>query len=545
MTEQQEIHSIIQELLRKRGYTARDDVAEFLSSKPQKTYEPFLLKGMKEGVSIILETIKKKGRICIYGDYDADGVTSVCIMMTVLRQFTERVSYYIPSRFQEGYGLNCDAIRAIHEKGAELLLTVDCGSVSFDEVEYAKSLGMEVLVTDHHSIHERQADCTIINPKQADCPYPFDGLAGCGVAYKIAQALQRTVSFPKEVIFRILDLVTIGTIGDIVPLVDENRTIVKYGLREIHLGKRLSLRLFLKGISLTPELIRADQIAFGVVPHLNAAGRMDRADTGVKLLLSEDRNEIMLLTEILKGYNHKRKELQQQTYELCLHLMQEQCADSLLPVIEAGAGAHEGITGIVAGKLKDKTGKPVIIVTPSGDYLKGTGRSIDTLNLYDIMKQHEDLFLRFGGHQGACGFLMETAKLPALRQSLNEEMEQVNEQLRHPAPYYDMDLGIGQVTMALAEALERLAPFGKSNPRPIFRIHADTAEQISLMGEHGMHLRFTAASGGSTLPCVLFGRAQDFIQQIRSGHPMELYCQLLVNEWNGVRSVQARVMDIR
>ena len=238
------INPIIKRLLQNRGIVSEEDIREFLSDKPQKTYDPFLLPNMEAGVDLILSAVKENLNICVYGDYDADGITSTVLMMSILEHLTDRsrLSYYIPSRFEEGYGLNQEAIKAISEAGADMIITVDCGSVSFDEVEYAKELGLKILVTDHHNITDVMADCILINPKHPDSSYPFKELSGCGVAFKVAQALQKKSGMPKSVLTEVLDLVAIGTVGDIMPLLDENRTMTKFGLKVINYGKRKSLQ---------------------------------------------------------------------------------------------------------------------------------------------------------------------------------------------------------------------------------------------------------------------------------------------------------------
>ena len=241
---------IIGEILNKRGITGEDEISEFLSDRPQKTYDPFLLYNMEAGVDLLLKEIKAGTRVCIYGDYDADGVTSVCILASALRMLTDNFTYYIPSRFDEGYGLNIDAIKKIHAQGVGLIITVDCGSVSYDEVEFAKRLGMKVIVTDHHSIDDIKADCILINPKQKECTYPFSELAGCGIAFKMVQAIQQREKLPKSVVTEVLDLAAVGTVGDIVSLRDENRTIVKYGLNKINSGQRRALKCLSDRISL-------------------------------------------------------------------------------------------------------------------------------------------------------------------------------------------------------------------------------------------------------------------------------------------------------
>lgn len=271
------------ELLHKRGLSTEEEIEEFLSARPQKTYDPFLLLNMEAGVDLILSSIEDEEKICIYGDYDADGITSTAVLMEVLSQLTDNLAYYIPSRFEEGYGLNCEALDKIKAAGVDLVVTVDCGSVSCMEVEHAKEIGLKILVTDHHTIKDQQADCLLINPKQPGCPYPFKELAGVGVAFKLAQAIAAETGLDKRVVNRTLDLVGIGTIGDIVPLVDENRTLAKYGIRAVNVSQRPGLTALIEGVSLKQGDICSENISYVIVPHLNASGRMESARTAAKL----------------------------------------------------------------------------------------------------------------------------------------------------------------------------------------------------------------------------------------------------------------------
>ncbi len=281
----------ILELLNKRGIRTEEEIKEFLSDKPQKTYDPFLLLNMEAGVDFILSSIEENERICIYGDYDADGITSTSVLMEVLSKLTKNLTYYIPSRFEEGYGLNCEALKKIKANGVDLVITVDCGSVSCAEVEYAKEIGLKILVTDHHTITDKQADCLVINPMQPGCPYPFKHLAGVGVAFKLAQALAAETGLPKSVVNRTLDLVGIGTIGDIVPLVDENRTLAKYGIRAINVSQRLGLVKLMEGVSLDKGAVSSENISYIIVPHLNASGRMENAGIAAGLMMGNDQEK--------------------------------------------------------------------------------------------------------------------------------------------------------------------------------------------------------------------------------------------------------------
>ena len=552
-----QISNTIIKLLHKRGIQEQEDIMEFLSPSPRRTYDPFLLKNMEEGVSLILEEAVKGSRICIYGDYDADGITSTTLMLSVLRHITDpgQVDYYIPSRFEEGYGLNMDAIQQIAERGVDLIITVDCGSVSYDEVEYAKQLGMKVLVTDHHNVTDTIADCLVINPKQPGCPYPFKSLAGCGVAFKVAQAIQQRADLPKSVINEVLDLVAIGTVGDIMPLVDENRTIVKFGLRILNRCQRRGLARLIEAVSLTPGKITSENISYIIVPHLNASGRIEDASMAVELLRCAEEPEDAAASDALDekvatlvNQNIQRKKLQQDTFRSCVENLQE-VKDFILIRSE---DAHEGIAGIVAGKLKETYYRPAVLVTPSGEekkYLKGTGRSIAGVNLYELLKKNAHLFEKFGGHAGACGFLMPEEHLPELEKSLLDSMEEIKQE--NPDIFcrqYDIDLNVDveELTADFARELEMLAPFGNSNPKPLFQLSNVTLDDIRYMGDAEQHMRFFAWShSGRRIQCVLFNDAQRYGLAVHARRPVELVGTLECQVWQGQERIQFLVDEIK
>ena len=353
---------ILDEILNKRGIVSEEDREEYLSPKPARTYDPFLLDGMKAGVDLLISAAKSGDRICIYGDYDADGVTASTIMACGVSALTDNWFFYIPSRFEEGYGLNITAIDKIADKGANLVITVDCGCVSKNEVQYAKSKGLKVIVTDHHNIEDTISEGIVIDPKkparfmseEGNQSYPCQDLAGCGVAFKFIQALQRTAGLPRSVLTDALDMVAIGTIGDIVPLRDENRTLVKYGITAANSGRRPSLSKLAKAISL--EEITSSNIAFAIVPHINASGRMASAMAAVELFNSSDPVTIDAKVQELIQYNRQRKRIQEEAFAICAEKVR---GDENFIVLNVG-DMHEGIAGIVAGKIKDQFSRPAI-----------------------------------------------------------------------------------------------------------------------------------------------------------------------------------------
>jgi len=537
------IHPIVREILAKRGITEEADILEFLSEKPNLTYDPFLLKNMEAGVDFLLSAIHQNRKICIYGDYDADGVTSICLLLEILSQLTDNLIYYIPSRFEEGYGLNKDAMDLIKGQGADLILTVDCGSVSYEEVEYGKRLGIDFIVTDHHNINDRPADCILINPKQEDCKYPFKHLAGCGVAFKLAQGIQRKAGLPKSVLNGVLDLVAIATIGDIVPLIGENRTLTKYGMRMINSRKRPGLNRLMEAVGLTTDKIKSENIAYIIVPHLNAAGRLLDARIGVELLTTQDEKKIGENVEVLIRNNRERKRVQEEAFLKCKEIIAAEMEQDLFYII-APKDIHEGIAGIVAGKLKDEYGKPAIILTESGGdgFLKGTGRSIPSLNLYELLKKNEDLFLKFGGHSGACGFLMKAEHLSELRLRVNREIEAM---YKNDSGLFDLslavDLVIGEVDLDinLVHELEKLAPFGCQNERPLLQLRGMQVSGVNFMGQDRQHVRFSGTgNGGNGISCILFQKARDYTDLLMKGELLDLAGYPDINVWNGDTKIQ-------
>ena len=539
-----EINPVIIELLSRRGISGEDEIAEFLSEKPQTTYDPFLLLNMEAGVDLILSAARRNKKICIYGDYDADGITSICLLTQTLSHLTKNLTYYVPSRFDEGYGLNNAAIESIHKGGAELIITVDCGSVSYEEAEYAKKLGLEIVITDHHSINDVIADCIVINPKQPGCAYPFKQLAGVGVAFKLAQAIQQRAGLPKHALTDVLDLVAIGTIGDIVPLVDENRTLSKYGMRELNRLKRKGMAGLAEAVFPQKSTITSDKVAFIIVPHINSVGRMINADSAVDLLISEDEAAIKENVGKLIECNRERKKVQDETYKQCVEIVDRHLASNKFLMICPPDG-HEGVAGIAAGMIKDKYNKPAVIITPSGDMCKGTGRSIEKVNLYELLGNFRNLFSKFGGHAAACGFLMRRADLSKLKYGLEEKMNEIYECDPHifdEPNNFDMRLSGRDVTVDLGETLECLAPFGRGNRKPVFRIDGVSIRDAAVMGEDGRHLKFAGyCRDGGILQCVLFNKAEEFGGAVNSGRLADIFGTVDVQEWNGNKRVQFQV----
>jgi len=533
------LNSAIETILNKRGISAADDVAELLSDKPSLTYDPFLLKDMYEGVDLIMMAVETGQKICIYGDYDADGVTSVSLMMDVLRRMGADVSYYIPSRFDEGYGLNSDAIDKIKAAGADLIVTVDCGSTSVDEVIHAQEIGLEILVTDHHTIRDEVPDCLIINPSQADCNYPFKALAGVGVAFKLAQALCETANLPKEVLTRNLDLVAIGTVGDVVPLIDENRTLVKFGLRALNLSKRVGLKALLSEIGLKQGEISSQNISFVIAPHINAAGRMGSASLASRLILCDDEQRAKELAGQIKEANSTRRTVQEKLFKSCLTDISKEDVNKGYLLVELD-DAHEGVTGIVAGKLKEKYNVPSLIVTKIGEGCsKGTGRSVDGISLFELLNRKPELFVKFGGHAAACGFTILDENIPLLRQSLEEGLIEQKSKAKaeeNSMPDYDVQLQSANLNADFFSQQSMLEPFGRCNEVPLIRIDTNI-DFVSRMQRRPEFLQFTANFDGKQIRGVDFANADAnevlLEEAMKTKQRIALIGNLDLSSWNG------------
>ena len=543
-----EIDRKIIELLHKRGLETDEEIAEFLSDKPKETYDPFLLPDMEEGVDLILSACDNDEKICIYGDYDADGVTSTVILTEVLSQLTDNLIQYIPSRFDEGYGLNRSAIDTIKAAGADLIVTVDCGSVSVDEVEYAKSIGLDIMVTDHHRIEDKQADTILINPARKDSEYPFPYLAGCGVAFKLAQAITDAAGLPKINLTRMLDLVALGTIGDIVPLISENRMLVKYGLRAINTSGREALKVLIEKTGLKPGEIKCENVSFVLVPHINAAGRMKSAALALKLFLAKDREKMEQYADQLVSCNAERKRLQEDVFRRACEQVTEKYEDSDFLLVDL-PDAHEGVAGIAAGKLKEKYYRPSVIVTDNGgDMLKGTGRSPEGIDLYKILKNEEKWFDHFGGHAAACGFTMKKEGLEEVRNDLNRitgELKKQSPELFDGTPVPDIELEQSEVTVDFAAQLELLEPCGRMNERPLVSVRG-IPRDVTRIGPEGKYLRFSMGIPGCTF--LMFRKAEEkgdaVFAAFREGAEIVVTGNMFRHEWNSNVTVQIVAEDV-
>ena len=552
------IPASIVSMLRERGVEGECAIRDFLAEHPRTTHDPFLLPDLAESVDEILKAIDDGRKICVYGDYDADGVTSCSLLLSVLSRLTDRLCYHIPSRFIEGYGLNNRAIQQIADEGTSLIITVDCGSTSPDEVCFARSLGVDIIITDHHSPYvSKTPDCLFVNPKRADSKYPFTGLSGCGVAFKLAQGIQRTLEargdsrFTRTDLNKLLDLVAISTVADVVPLLDENRSLVKYGLECLNRQERPGIRVLLELLKLGDKTLTSDNIAFIIAPNINALGRMGSASVGVELLTGtdEDMKRLYVLARQMVDNNQARKSIQDDTFRQCREAMENTDCGELFPVIFA-PDAHEGVAGIVAGNLKETLYRPVFIITRRSDgQLKGTGRCIPGLNLHEMVSSCSDILTRFGGHAGACGLSLAEENLEIFRDRMQKLMsEKIAEcpDVLTEKLLIEKELDSSEKTLEFASMLQKLEPFGADNPKPLFSVSGASVLSVYTMGQENQHMRFTIQGrDGVPVNCVLFRRAVEFSKLIQRGSRIDVAGELVINEYMGNYKLQLTVKDIR
>lgn len=542
--------TLLENILKFKGILHPTDIKEFLSDQPQKTYDPFQIKNMHLAIEKIKEHIDQERKIIIFGDYDVDGISSTALLVEFLENITPDIDYYIPDRFSEGYGLNNEAILHIKEKmQGDLIITVDNGVNSYNEVAYAKKIGLDVIVTDHHNIPELLPECIILNVKQKEDQYPFKELCGCGLAFKIIQALQRKHNLPKTYLAKALDLVALATIADLVPLIDENRTMVKYGLKHMNANKRLGLIKIREELGLENQEITAGKIAYNIAPCFNAAGRIDNADLGIKLLLEKNENQAKILAKKLVQLNNNRKVIQTKGEEICKQLVEKHYKDDDFLVLKT-EDISEGVIGIIAGKIKEIFYKPTLVITKGEDgYLKGSGRSIKGINLYQEMKKNSDLFVGFGGHEMACGFSIKEEHIEELRKRLNNQMKPIKKDqpdIFVPKVHIIAEMKSNELSIDVIKQLSKLEPYGMGNAKPLFIIKDVTVNNnwTRSCGNEDTHLKFSGKKENVFLNGIGFSLAEKY-KLLQEPLIVDLAFSADINEYNGKVEPQMVIADLR
>ncbi|MBN1120253.1 MAG: single-stranded-DNA-specific exonuclease RecJ [Anaerolineae bacterium] len=545
---QQSIHPVLAQVLHRRGFTTVEAVQDFL-----KLYEaddnPFRMKGMVEAVYRLRMAIRHKEPVAVYGDFDADGVTSTTLLTEALTRLGADVRPYIPDRVDEGYGLNSPALKTLAEDGIQVVVSVDCGIRSLQEVADARSYGIDMIITDHHSVgQEVPPAVAVINPKQPGCPYPEKMLAGVGVTYKIVQALfmeaQRR-GYTRGGEWRPedwLDLVAIGTVADIVPLRGENRVLVSQGLKALNKPHRPGLRALYGEARIRPGQVTTTTIGFMIGPRINAAGRLRTAMLAYNLLTASDTKQGARLAEQLNNINRERQE---KTFEM------QEWAEALFPgepddeplLFAADPRFEQGIVGLVASRLTDQYYRPSVVVQVGQGESHGSCRSIPEFHITEALDQCGDLLERYGGHAAAAGFTVQNSNIEELSERLwNIAAEELGDQELIPTLDIDAELTLKQASRELVEALDLLEPTGEANPLPIFLTCGLDVAERNVIGAEGRHLKLRLSDGDSTIEAIAY-RWGDAIGDLPDR--LDVAYHLEINEWNGQQRLQLNIQDMK
>ncbi len=542
-----ELSETVVQLLSNRGITTQEEVDHFLTPDySQDQHDPYLFADMEKAIARIASAIEQKESIVIHGDYDADGVCASSVLYLTLQKIGATVEVYLPHRDTEGYGLNMSTIQTLSDQKTNLIITVDCGISNKDEITKAKELGMDVIVTDHHSQPpEMPTDAyAILNPKLEDSTYPFPYLAGVGVSFKVCQALIRKYELGEAFEKWLLDLVAISTVTDFVELTGENRVFLKYGLVVLQKNRRPGLRQLFKVMGIDPATTTSETIGYKIGPHINAAGRVNHANMALELMIEEDETKAEKMAQDLAMTNKERQSLSEKMSRAAIKQAEEQ-KDEFVIIVESDDWPV-GLVGLVAGKVASKYNRPTYVITSMGEEMVGSGRSIEQFNLVEAVQSMDELFTKYGGHPMACGFSLKgpeqfeefKTRMRARAQEILADVDMrktidIESEIELPATNWD-----------LVEVVEQCAPYGEGNPQPIFASRGVTVDGISVVGKTGTHLKLIVSQGGTQRQCIGFGFGE-WADQLELGGKIDLAYTAGVNEWNGNREIQLMIKDIK
>ena len=501
LVKKRHITNLLASILVNRGIIDGEKINVFLNPTRKDFYNPFLMPDMEIAVKRIVKAIENKEKIMIYGDYDADGITSITVLKKYLNEIGLKTGEYIPNRLNEGYGLNKDAISKIYNDGYKLMITVDCGISGLEEVDYANSLGMEIIITDHHEPAEKLPEAiAVIDAKRKDNKYPFNQLAGVGVVFKLIQAISTELKLEEKEYLKYLDLVCIGTISDIVPLVDENRVIAKLGLKLIEKTKNIGLKTLLNIADL--RKIDSTAISFGVAPRINACGRMGFQEEALQLFLTEDSGEATKIAKRLVQFNQERQAKEKQIFEEVIEKIEKDNKDKKCIVL-AEENWHHGIIGIVASKITEIYYKPSILICLEGDKGKGSGRSIPGFDLYTALTKCSDYIEKFGGHSMAIGITIKKENFEKLKEAIEKYAQESNISDIMPIINIDKEINLKNINIEEVKSLELLEPFGEANKMPLFLLRNLKIDSIRALSG-GKHLKLTLKQDNNIVDAIGF-----------------------------------------
>ena len=535
------LSNLISSILASRGIIEKEDVREFLNPTRDDFHTPFLMPDMEKAVDRILKAIQTQEKTIIYGDYDVDGITSITVLKKFLEERNLQVGEYIPNRLNEGYGLNKEAVKKIAEQGYKLIITVDCGISCIEEIKYATELGLEVIVTDHHEPAEELPKClAVVDAKRKDNQYPFNQLAGVGVVFKLIQAISIKLNLDNREYLKYLDIVCVGTISDIVPLVDENRVITKLGLKLVPISKNIGLRTLLASTGY--KEVNSTTISFGIAPRINACGRMGEEKEALRLFLTNDLHEAKEITEKLNNYNLERQETEKRIFKQALEQIENGEKDKSCIVL-GQEGWHHGIIGIVASKVTDIYFKPSILICFEGEEGKGSGRSIPGFNLHDAVMNCDTYVEKFGGHSMAIGINVKRENFEKFKKEFEEYTQNSHISDIIPIIQIDKQVDIKKINLQDVNELKLLEPYGEGNKMPVFLIKNLKILSIRSLSE-GKHIKLKLGIDNYMIDAIGFNMGE-VADKYLIGDKVDIVGSLEVNQFGGNENIQVNLKDLR
>lgn len=534
------ISEIIARVLLNRGIYDAKDIDRFLHPKLENLHDPFLLNDMEIAANKIITCIDKKEKITIYGDYDVDGITSIATLSKFLTELGIENDYYLPNRLDEGYGLNNNALDKIAKSGTKLLITVDCGISAYEEIEYAKKLGLEVIVTDHHECPEKIPQAlAVIDPKREDSTYPFSSLAGVGVTFKLIHAISIKLSLDRKRYLKYLDIVCLGTVADIVPLIDENRIIVSFGLMLVRETRNIGLKALieLSGYS----SIDSTAISFGIAPRINACGRMGEAEIALKLLLTASAVEAKAIANKLNLLNRERQEVEKSIINEAIEMIEKDKLYNKDIIIVGNKNWHHGVIGIVASKITELYYKPSVLISFEDGIGKGSGRSIEGFDLHGALMKCGEYLDKFGGHEMAIGLTLKEENYNLFKAKLEKITSETIDKEAVPSIKVDAVVDFRNINMDIFTSMKLLEPYGESNSSPLFVSKNLKVESVRLLS-NDKHIKLTLKDGNVLLGAIGFNLGD---KAIRLGDKIDLVYALEINKYNNIESIQLNVKDIK
>ena len=535
------ISNLLAKILVNRNLTKNEDIDLFLKPTRHDFHNPYLMPDMVLAVDRIIKAINNKEKILIYGDYDVDGITSITVVKNFLLERGANVTQYIPNRLNEGYGLNKDAIKKIADDGVNLIITVDCGISGIEEVDYANSLGLEVIVTDHHEVGEVLPNAiAVVDAKRKDSTYPFRELAGVGVGFKLIQAIAQRLELEEKEYLKYLDIVCIGTISDIVPLVDENRVIAKLGLKLVEVTKNVGLKALLEASGY--KKIDSFTVSFGLAPRINACGRMGKEKEALNLFLTQDENEAKKIALRLNEYNKERQDIEKRIYEDAVNKIEKSEKNKQVLVL-GSENWHHGVIGIVASKITDLYFKPSILICFEEDEGKGSGRSIPGFDLYESLTNCSENLEKFGGHAMAVGVSLKKENFEKFKEEFEKYAQNSNICDIIPIIKIDEEITLEDINIKAVEELNMLEPFGEANKMPLFMYKNLKIHSIRTLSE-GKHIKLTLKDNNFYIDSIGFNLGH-LAEEYQIGDKVDVVGSLEINKFNGRESVQINLKDLR